>query len=357
MRFSNTIYNQILHEPKKAIEEFDLVYTNPKQLSIIRKQENETFIYLKNNKTVTSSLDLKRITSLVIPPAWNNVNISELENGHLQVVGRDTKNRKQYKYHPKWIKIRKSTKFYKILFFAKHLPNIREAVDNDLNQSNWTETKVLALIIRLLEETHIRIGNSQYAKRNKTYGLSTLRTKHVNTYKDKINFEFVGKKGKEHKVSIRNIKLIYLIQKCEEIPGWELFQYFNANGQKQSVDSSLVNAYLKSISGSFFTAKDFRTWSATKIAFLKLYELGLTNNKSLKSKNIITALDTSAKALGNTRNVCKTYYVHPVVIESYTNNSIATYFDKISETKDKPNFTSAEQALYNLLESYNPLEA
>ena len=208
----------------------------------------------------------------------------------------------------------------------------------------------------MLEETHIRIGNSQYAKRNKTYGLSTLRTKHVNTYKDKIYFEFIGKKGKEHKVTLRDRKLRRLIQQCEEIPGWELFQYFDENGNKKSVDSGMVNAYLQSITGSVFTAKDYRTWSASKIAFLKLYDLSTNslNNKD-KHKCILECYDAASKALGNTRNVCKTYYVHPGIVSAYENDNIKTYFKVIETLTDDENFTAVEKALVNLLQNYNPL--
>ena len=188
------LYNQILLQPEEVIEEFDLVYTNPSHLNIHRFKQNNTFVFKHSGKLLTDKLQLKRIKSLVIPPAWQQVKISSLSNTHLQAVGRDAKQRKQYKYHQKWKEIRNQTKYYKMVLFANHLPNIRKKVDQDLDQKQWTKSKVLALVVKLMEETHIRIGNSQYAKKNKTYGLTTLRTRHVNTYKDKIQFEFVGKK-------------------------------------------------------------------------------------------------------------------------------------------------------------------
>ena len=213
---------------------------------------------------------------MVIPPNWKNVRICHLENGHLQVIGFDDKNRKQYLYHPSWSKIRNQTKFFKMAAFGKVLPKIRRQVDQDLDLPGMTKRKVLALIIRLMEETHIRIGNEYYARNNKTYGLSTLRTRHVKTYGNKLKFDFVGKKGKEHSVTLENKKLVKLVNQCEELPGWELFKYYDESGNKQIIDSGMINEYIQEISGSLFSAKDFRTWSATKIFFETLKELGYT---------------------------------------------------------------------------------
>ena len=347
------LYNQILLQPEKVIEEFDLVYTNPSHLNIQRLKENKTFIFKYKGKNLTDQTQLKRIEGLVIPPAWQQVKISSLSNTHLQAVGRDAKQRKQYKYHQKWKEIRNQTKYYKMVLFANHLPNIRKKVDQDLDQKQWTKSKVLALVVKLMEETHIRIGNSQYAKKNKTYGLTTLRSRHVNTYKDKIQFEFVGKKGKEHKVSIRNKKLIRLVNKCEEIPGWELFQYYDQEGNKQKIDSTLLNQYLKDISGTIFTAKDFRTWAASIIFFEALLELGTENDKNQNKKNILKAIDVAAKELGNTRNVCKKYYIHPAIISSYEDGSIEQFFNKAKkQSLETEYFTSSEKALKELLKSY-----
>jgi DNA topoisomerase-1 len=353
--FENTIYNQILLEPEKVIEEFDLVYTYPEQLQISREKKGKDFIYLKMKSLIKAKKILNRIETLVIPPAWQKVKISHIENGHLQAVGRDAKNRRQYKYHPKWSEIRNQTKFFKLLYFAHHLPKIRKQVDKDLDQKKWNQSKVLALIIRLLEETHIRIGNDQYAKRNKTYGLTTLRSRHVKTYKDKIKFEFVGKKGKEHSVTLRNKKLTRLILKCEEIPGWDLFKYYDEHGEKHSVNSTMLNDYLKTITGSVFTAKDFRTWSATKIAFETLLELEVSVIEAQTKKNIIVCYDAAANSLGNTRAVCKAYYVHPAVTDYYSDGSIKPYFDLANRVEDDNYLNHTEKALVKLLESYKPL--
>ncbi len=346
---------QIIKTPETVIDKLNLVYVNNDKLTIIRLKNKKGFQYLLNGSPLSTKKDLERIKSLVIPPAWNNVRIAALDNGHLQAVGRDLKNRKQYRYHPLWNKIRNQTKFYKMTAFGRQLPKIRRQVDKDLEQKIWSKTKVLALIIRLMEETHIRIGNEQYAKRNKTYGLSTLRTRHVNIEKDKLKFEFVGKKGKKHSVSIRNKKLIRLVSRCEEIPGWELFQYYDEKGQKHSIESSMVNEYLHNISGDLFTAKDFRTWAATTIFFETLMDLGISTNEKKTDKNILKAYDTAAHSLGNTRNVCRKYYVHPVIVSSYKNQSIKKVFDKVDTSYEtKEYFTNSEQAILKLLEDYTP---
>ena len=220
IKITDTItVKDVLTKPEECIEYFNLVYVNDYNLSIKRLKKGELFSYQKENNLISDKNVLKRINDLVLPPMWKNVRISDLENGHLQAIGRDAKGRKQYKYHLNWNVIRNKTKFFKMVDFGKNLPKIRKQVDIDLKQKEWTLNKVLALVVKLLEETHIRIGNQQYAKRNKTYGLTTLRSRHLTKDEHKIRFEFVGKRGKEHKVTIKNKKLIKLINQCEEIPG------------------------------------------------------------------------------------------------------------------------------------------
>lgn len=222
-RLTPSLLKKIETNPETAIETLDLVYVNPHQLSIQRKKKGKQFSYIKNGQLVSDKTELSRIASLVIPPAWKQVKISTLSNGHLQATGRDAKSRKQYRYHPKWNKIRNQTKFYKMANFGQALPEIRDQVEKDIIQPTWTKSKVLDLVINLMEETHIRIGNHYYAQKNKTNGLTTLRNKHVHLFKDKLRFKFTGKKGKEHSISLRNKRLVHLVSKCEEIPGWELF--------------------------------------------------------------------------------------------------------------------------------------
>ncbi|GAA4271980.1 DNA topoisomerase IB [Aquimarina gracilis] len=346
---------QIITTPETVIDQLNLVYVNDKKLKIIRQKKKKGFLYLLNGRPVSTKTDIDRINRLVIPPAWDEVRITTLENGHLQAVGRDLKNRKQYRYHPLWNKIRNQTKFYKMTVFGKQLPKIRAKVDKDLEQQGWPKIKAIALIIRLMEETHIRIGNEQYAKRNKTYGLSTMRTRHVTLEKEKIKFEFVGKRGKKHSVTLRNKKLTRLVQQCEEIPGWELFQYYDEEGKKQGIESGMINDYLHNICGDLFTAKDFRTWSATIIFFETLMELGTKTNEKQIQRNTLIAYDTVAKHLGNTRNVCRKYYVHPFVVSAYQDSTIKKAFDNVeSSNKTKVYLSDTEHEVLRLLENYKP---
>lgn len=346
---------QLIIKPEEVIDQLNLVYVNDDKLSIIRQKNKKGFKYTFNGEPISKKSEIERIKRLVIPPAWQNVRIAALENGHLQAVGRDLKNRKQYRYHPLWNKIRNQTKFYKMTSFGRQLPKIREQIDLDLDRKGWSKNKVVALILRLMEETHIRIGNEQYARRNKTYGLSTLRTRHVTLGKEKIKFDFVGKKGKKHSISLRNKRLIRLVNRCEEIPGWELFQYYDENGNKNSVESGMVNQYLHDISGELFTAKDFRTWAATIIFFEKMMELGVASREKEIHKNILKGFDAAAKELGNTRNVCRKYYVHPHIVNSYENGTINKSFKKLQNTeRQKPYFSDTEIVVLKMLESYTP---
>ncbi|UOB16722.1 DNA topoisomerase IB [Abyssalbus ytuae] len=352
---SSGIIKKMMYNPDEAIKKHNLVYINESNLPILRKRRGRGFSYIYNGKPLNKKEELARIKNLVIPPAWDNVKISSLHNGHLQAVGKDLKKRKQYLYHPLWHQIRNQTKFYKMKDFAKKLPMIRRQVEKDLNQHGWPKTKVLALVVKLMEETHIRIGSEKYARRNKTYGLSTLRNKHVHIYDGKMKFEFVGKKGKRHSVSVKNKKLIKLVSQCEEIPGWELFQFYDENGVKSSIDSKMVNDYLQEITGDLFTAKDFRTWAACIVFFEELLDTGITNNEKEMQSNLVAAYKVAAKALGNTRNVCKKYYVHPYLVSTYQSGSIANAFKEAGDIKkSNPYFSSSEEAFFNLIKNYEP---
>src|SRR5690606_12948743 len=265
---------QLLKRPESAISKYNLIYTYEVDLIIIRKKHGKGFSYFLDGNRIKSKNELDRLKKLVIPPMWKDVKISPNENSHLQAVGIDAKGRKQYLYHEKWNILRNSTKFYKMYSFGKKLPIIRKQLELDLNKKGWPKGKVVALIIRLMEETHIRIGNSQYEKQNKSYGLTTLRKRHINVYKDRLSIEYIGKKGIAHKVSLRSKKLIRLVNRCEELPGWRLFKYIDEDGEKKTIKSSHVNEYLQRICGTDFTAKDFRTWSASVSFFNALMALG-----------------------------------------------------------------------------------
>lgn len=343
----------LLSNPDLAAERANLQYVSEDDLCIIRRKRGKGYQYLKDGEPLQEEEVLQRIRKLVIPPAWEKVKICSLTNGHLQVVGLDTKNRKQYMYHPEWTKFRNLTKFYKLHAFGKLLPKIRARVDEDLDLRGMPQRKVLALVIRLMEETHIRIGNDAYAKQNKSYGLSTLRSRHVQVSKGKMKFNFVGKKGIEHNVSVTDKKLIKLVNKCEEIPGWEVFKYYDEDGGKRSIDSGMVNQYIQEVSGALFSAKDFRTWSATKIFFEKLREIGHTDVEKQNKSNILLAYDTAAEALGNTRSVIRTYYVHPHVVQLYETGDIVPYFEKIERKRTtKPNLSQTEEILLEMLSDY-----
>ena len=269
------------------------------------------------------------------------------------MVGRDEKNRKQYRYHPHWSQIRNKTKFFKMRAFGKALPKIRKQIEKDLKLPKMTKRKCLAIVLHLMEETHIRIGNSYYAETNKTYGLSTMRTKHLKVMENELLFHFTGKKGKKHSIPVKDKKLQELVLQCEEIPGWELFQYYDEDGNHHSIDSGMVNDYIHEISGDIFSAKDFRTWAGSKIFFETLHNIGIEKDKKQNKKNILTAFDAAAKGLGNTRTVCREYYVHPVLVEKYEDSSILPYFEKLNTHKKTPKLLSTtETVLLDLLNEY-----
>ena len=341
MKLKSSEVKKILKDPIKTADAANLVYATEDKLTIERHRRGRGFFYSVNGEKIKDAKAITRFKSLVIPPAWQNVRISPIHNSHLQVIGKDVKDRTQYRYHPHWEKIRNNTKFFKMSSFGKILPEIRAQVAKDLREKTMTKRKCLALVVNLMEETHIRIGNEQYAKNNKTYGLSTLRTKHLNIEKGKLLFNFVGKKGKKHSVYLENKKLQKLVMQCKEIPGWELFQYYDEEGNHHSIDSGMVNEYIQEISSDSFSAKDFRTWAASKIFLETLSSTEKPNNKTEIKKNLIDACDMAAKNLGNTRSVCRSYYVHPAIIQKYEEGSLYKYFEK--ERKFESNGTRLEE--------------
>ncbi|MDR6193156.1 DNA topoisomerase-1 [Siphonobacter sp. BAB-5404] len=253
--------------------------------------------------------------------------ISPLENGHLQATGYDTKGRKQYRYHPDWNEVRNETKFSRIIQFAELLPKIRQQVQQDLRRPGLPYEKVLALIVQLMEKTSIRIGNEEYKKQNGSYGLTTMQDKHADIEGSKVTFRFKGKKGVYHEISLKDRKLAKLVQRCKDVPGEELFQYIDNDGNHKSVGSGDINAYLKNITGEEFTAKDFRTWRGTLGAFEAFQALGLFDTPTACKKNINRCYDLVAEALGNTRAVSKKYYVHPKIISAYESEKLWKYCD------------------------------
>jgi DNA topoisomerase-1 len=273
--------------------------------------------------------------------------ISPYENGHLQVTGIDTKGRKQYRYHPYWNKIRNQSKFYRLRRFALALPQIREQVDKDLNRKGLPYEKVVALVVKLIELTNIRIGNDAYKKLYGSFGLTTLRDKHVKFDGNTVLFDFVGKKGVKHKIKLQSRRMANLVKKCRDIPGQELFQYLDDDGTHHTIGSADVNNYLKEISGEDFTAKDFRAWAGSLNALCAFQEVGAFENVTHFKRNVVNVLDTVAGKLGNTRTVCKKYYVHPTVIAAYESGSLWKY--EVTEQENAGELNPQEQVLLKLL--------
>jgi DNA topoisomerase I len=297
---------------------------------------------------------LQRIKSLVIPPAWEDVWICLLENGHLQATGIDVKKRKQYRYHSQWSMLRSLTKFYHTYEFGKVLPAIRSQIEKDISLSGLPAEKVLATVVSLMERTNIRVGNSVYEKLYGSFGLTTLKDKHVSFQGNTISFTFKGKKGIEHAINLKSKRLATIVKKCRDIPGKELFQYYNEEGERRSIDSGMVNDYIKNISGGEFTAKDFRTWAGTVQAVIAFKELGMFESETEAKKKIAEAYKIVSKQLGNTPNVCKKYYVHPAIINLYENKGLEKYTDQLNKIEvddNKTGLTVEEKIVMKILES------
>ena len=305
-------------EPAESAKAAGLRYVSDAKPGIRREKAGESFRYRDAaGKLIRDKDVLGRIKSLVIPPAWVDVWICPLANGHLQATGRDARGRKQSRYHPKWRQVRDETKYERMTQFAAALPGIRERVTADLALPGLPKEKVLAAIVQLMETTHIRVGNEEYARTNKSYGLTTMRNKHAEVHGAKVTFSFQGKSRVQHTVNLEDRKLARIIKRCEELPGYELFQYVGEDGEPHSVDSSDVNEYLREITGQHFTAKDFRTWAGSVLACGLLSEAGAFETQTEAKKNVVQAIASVAKELGNTPSVCRKCYVHPAVLEAY----------------------------------------
>jgi DNA topoisomerase-1 len=291
-----------------------------------RRRAGKGFMYLDlDGKAIRDRDTLRRIRSLVLPPAWEKVWISPLANGHLQATGVDARGRRQYRYHPQYRLIRNHTKFHRMLDFAKALPGIRARVDNDLKQPSLTREKVVATVVALLERTLIRVGNEEYAKENSSFGLTTLRDRHVRIEGNSVRFHFRGKSGQMHEITLEDKKLARIVRECRDLPGYELFQYPDEFGEIHSVDSSDVNGYLREITSEDFTAKDFRTWAGTVQTALTLAATGRAETQTEAKRNIVQAIKETAARLGNRPATCRNYYVHPVVLEAYMDGSLFDY--------------------------------
>lgn len=306
-------------DPKQVAQSAGLRYVSDMKPGITRKRAGKYFSYIGiDGKPIRDPQELKRIRALAIPPAWTNVWICPKPNGHIQATGRDAKGRKQYRYHPHWRAVRDETKYHRMIAFGEALPAIRAHVTRELARpGGLTREKVLAAVISLLDTTSLRVGNEEYARENRSYGLTTLRNRHVAISGSSIRFHFRGKGGKEHRVTVRNKRLARIVKDCQELPGHELFQYVGPDQQPSTIESSDVNEYLRQISGQDFTAKDFRTWTGTVATADALEQLDKPETGTQAKKNVNQAIETAASQLGNTKAICRKCYVHPGIIDTY----------------------------------------
>jgi DNA topoisomerase-1 len=344
-----------LIDPRDAAENAGLVYVSDEEPGIRRKKVGKGFTYIRpGGAKVQDDATLKRIKSLVIPPAYTDVWICTKPNGHIQATGRDAKGRKQYRYHAAFREIRESTKFEHMFAFAKALPAIRETIDAHMKLRGLPREKVLATVVHLLETTLIRVGNSDYAKQNKSYGLTTLRDPHVEVDGAELRFQFKGKSGKSWRLAIKDRRVAKIVKACQDLPGQELFQYLDSDGQRQTVTSADVNAYLKEITGSDITAKDFRTWAGTVLAAMALSEFEHFDTQVKAKKNVRAAIEQVSSRLGNTPTICRKCYVHPEVLSIYLEGALLVEIRDEVEAELKEHLAGLrpeEAAVLTLLET------
>ena len=332
---------------RAAAEEAGLVYVDDSRPGLTRKRSGTGFRYLDaKGSPLRDKAALARIRSLAVPPAYTDVWICPRSNGHIQATGRDAKGRKQYRYHPDFRQAREANKFSRIMAFANALPAIRQRVDSDMKGPGLSRDKVLATVVHLLETTLIRVGNDDYARTNKSYGLTTLRDPHVRVDGAALTFRFKGKSGKVWNVALKDRRVARIVKACQDLPGQELFQYIDTDGTQRDVTSSDVNAYLREIAGEDFTAKDFRTWAGTVLAALALREFETFDSAAGAKRNIRTAIESVAGRLGNTPTICRKCYIHPQVLDCYLEGGL------LLQVKD-----AVESELSNDLSSLRPEEA
>jgi DNA topoisomerase I len=335
-------------------EEAGLRYVNDERPGYRRRAKSKVFQYLDTEgKLIRDEQRLLRIKRLAIPPAWTDVWICPSPNGHIQATGRDARGRKQYRYHDRWRELRDENKFERLADFAKALPNIRRRIAADLKLPDLPRQKVLAAIVRLLEQTFMRIGNEEYARENKSFGLTTMKNRHVTVNGAQLRFRFRGKSGRQHDVDLTDGRIAKIVSTCQDLPGQELFQYVKDDGDIQDVTSQDVNGYLREVSGDNFTAKDFRTWGGTVLAAIALNAQGKFESQKQAKANVKTALCAVAKLLGNTPAICRKCYVHPEVIEAYLDGLSIVGLRRVHKTAKGMRFRSAELAVLKFLRSRN----
>ena len=352
-RAAATIVPLSSQDPIASARNAGLRYTTDARPGICRRRNRKRFTYIDTDgRVIRDRTVVARIRGLVIPPAWREVWICPDPRGHLQATGRDARGRKQYRYHPKWREVRDETKYDRLIGFAQTLPTIRRKTSDDLRRPGLPREKVLATVVQLLEKTLIRVGNGEYARSNRSYGLTTLRNGHVEVKGPRVRFSFRGKSGVVHDIDLNDRRLARIVKQCRDLPGYDLFQYVDENGERQAVGSEEVNAYLKEITGQDLTSKDFRTWAGTVLAAQLLRDFETFTSNAQAKRNIVRAVEMVAKRLGNTKAVCRKCYIHPAIFEAYLDGSmlqtIAQRARKIGRAVDR--LTQAEAAVVGLLQ-------
>ena len=341
-------------DTEQLLSSVNLVYLNDSEKGIQRIKKGKKFEYKIEKVIIKDENTLSRIKQLAIPPAWTQVWISEKDNAHLQCTGLDVAGRKQYRYHSKWVNKRNETKYYRLLEFGKVLPDFRKKLARDLRRKELDERKVLAISIYTMQKTLIRIGNQSYKQLYKTFGLSTLEDRHVKISDQKIQLSFVGKKGIKQNVILKDRVLADLFTKCKDIPGQQLFQYYTIDGDHKSINSGMMNNYIKEITNCDFTAKDFRTWSGTLETLRFLASNEFPESLTARKKIINCALDVVSKRLGNTRTVCRKSYVFPPLLDAYENGQLNKSFSKMKKDNKSPKSVlhSDEKVLLSFLKNH-----
>jgi DNA topoisomerase-1 len=340
-------------DPKDAAEAAGLRYVSDARPGIRRKKAETGFTYARPDGTRLSEKEvLKRIKSLAIPPAWTEVWICPFADGHVQATGRDSKGRKQYRYHPRFREVRDSTKYEHVVAFASALPGIREKVQEHMSLRGLPREKVLATVVHLLEATLIRVGNDEYAEQNNSYGLTTLKNRHAAVDRNEVRFRFTGKSGKQWSLRVKDRRIAKIIKACQELPGQELLQYVDEDGNRQDVTSTDVNDYLREITGKDITAKDFRTWAGTVLAAMALNEIESFDSAAQAKRHLRAAIEKVAGKLGNTPTICRKCYVHPEILNSYMDGNLALELKSRAESElraDVQSLTPEEAAVLALL--------
>ncbi|MFQ4139506.1 DNA topoisomerase IB [Nodosilinea sp. PGN35] len=350
LQLIDTAPSVTVEAPAQAARAAGLRYVCDDRPGFGRRRCGRGFTYLdESGDRISDPAELKRLKALVIPPAWEQVWICPFPNGHLLATGRDAKGRKVYRYHPDWRQVRNQTKFDRLIPFGYARPLIREVTDRHLRQRSLSREKLLATVVRLLDATVIRVGNDEYREQNQSFGLTTLQDQHVEVDKNTIRFHFVGKSGVEHEIELSDRRLARAVKRCQDLPGQQLFQYIDEDGQHRAIDSDDVNEYLQTITGEDFTSKDFRTWAGTACTAEILNDLGEASSKTQTQANIREAIKGAAQHLGNRVATCRNFYVHPAVTEAYEAGWLLEVWRAAQTAPSELKFTPEEKALIAVL--------